>query len=479
MFVDRKHELNFLNNLIARSRPGPAQLALMYGRRRVGKSELLMQWAAQSGLPFTYWEAVKETATQQRARLFAKLLNVPISAAPVHRSWPELWDAAAPLLKAKRQILILDELPYAAESDSAMLSSLQYAWDQHFQKSELVIVLCGSQVRVMETLFSRQSPLFGRMTAQWRLDPLPFSSLAEFFPKWDADARVASYAMLGGIPAYLNWLDPDMDLIGNIRQVILNPGSMFLAEPAFLMYDEVREPSSYLAILKAMGSGAHTLTEISEKSFIPTTSMNFYLNTLQELYLVERRLPVTQPKVERGRSKSGRYHLSDPYFRFYFQFLEPFLSTSPFDTEQVVEAVRRNLRAFVGVTAFEDLCRQWVLDQAKAGQLPFLPDSVGSHWSSKVQVDVAAINWKTHDILLGECKWGSDRVDRQVARDLIEKKTPLVVKDLPERSESWRVHYALFARSGFTPAAVAEMKKVQGNLIDLKQIDALLGRQPV
>ena len=221
MFVDRQQELDFLNSLITRSRPGPAQLVLMYGRRRVGKSELLMQWAAQSGLPFTYWEAVKETATQQRARLFAKLLNVPVSAAPVYRSWPELWDAAAPLLQAKRQILILDELPYAAEANSAMLSSLQYAWDQHFQKSDLVIVLCGSQVRVMETLFSRQSPLFGRMTAQWRLEPLAFSSLAEFFPKWDADARVAAYAILGGIPAYLNWLDPGVDLIGNIRQVIL------------------------------------------------------------------------------------------------------------------------------------------------------------------------------------------------------------------------------------------------------------------
>jgi AAA+ ATPase superfamily predicted ATPase len=476
MFVDRQQELGFLNSLLTRNRPGPAQLALMYGRRRVGKSELLMQWAAQSGLPFTYWEAVKETATQQRQRLFAKLLNVPISAAPIYRSWPELWDAAAPILQAKRQILILDELPYAAESDSAMLSSLQYAWDQHFQKSELVIVLCGSQVRVMETLFSRQSPLFGRMTAQWRLEPLPFSSLAAFFPKWDADERVAAYAMLGGIPAYLNWLDPDMDLIGNIRQVILNPGSMFLAEPAFLMYDGVREPSSYLAILKAMGSGAHTLTEISEKSFIPTTSVNFYLNTPQELYLVERRLPVTQTKAERGRSKSGRYHLNDPYFRFYFQFLEPFLSTSPFDIDQVAEKVRRNLRAFVGGTAFEDLCRQWVLDQAKAGQLPFLPDRVGSHWSSKVQVDVAAINWKTHDILLGECKWGVDRVDRQVARELIENKAPLVLKDLPERSEEWHVHYALFARSGFTPAAAAEIQKVGGSLVDLKQIDAVLGR---
>lgn len=476
MFVDRRQELDFLNSILTRSLAGSAQLMLMYGRRRVGKSELLMQWAAQSGLPFTYWEAVKETATQQRARLFARLLSVPVSAAPVYRSWPELWDAAAPLLQAKRQILILDELPYAAEADSAMLSSLQYAWDQYFQKSELVIVLCGSQARVMQTLFSRQSPLFGRMTAQWRLEPLPFSSLAAFFPKWNADARVAAYAMLGGIPAYLNWLNPGMDLIGNIRQVILNPGSMFLAEPAFLMYDEVREPSSYLAILKAIGSGAHTLTEISEKSFIPTASVNFYLNTLQELYLVERRLPVTQTKAERRRSKSGRYHLSDPYFRFYFQFLEPFLSTSPFDKEQVVEAVRRNLRAFVGVTAFEDLCRQWVTTQARAGQLPFSPDSVGSHWSSKVQVDVAAINWKTHDILLGECKWGADRVDRQVARELIENKTPLVLKDLPEKSESWRVHHVLFARSGFTPAAVAEMQKVQGSLVDLKQIDAVLGQ---
>lgn len=124
-----------------------------------------------------------------------------------------------------------------------------------------------------------------------------------------------------------------------------------------------------------------------------------------------------------------------------------------------MEAVRRNLRAIVGVTAFEDLCCQWVLAQAAAGQLPFLPDSVGSHWRSKVQVDVVAINWKTHDILLGECKWGADRVDRQVARELIENKAPLVLKELPERSEEWRAHYALFARAGFTPAATLRYRR--------------------
>jgi AAA+ ATPase superfamily predicted ATPase len=484
MFVDRRLELDFLNRLLIRAHPGPAQLVLMYGRRRVGKTELLLQWAEQSvrqrAASYTYWEAVKENATQQRARLFAKLLNVPVPAAPVYRSWPDLWDAAAPLLQTKaapgmRHILILDELPYSADADPAMLSSLQYAWDQHFQKSGLVIVLCGSHVRVMETLLSRQSPLFGRMTAQWHLEPLPFSSLSEFFPKWNADERVAVYAILGGIPAYINWLDPKLDLIANIRQVILSPGSMFLAEPDFLLYDEVREPNSYLAVMKAIGSGAHTLTEIGERAFIPSTSVNFYLNTLQALRLVERRLPVTQPKAERGRSRSGRYHLSDPYFRFYFQFLEPFLSSSPFDPDQVIEAIRRNLRAFVGGTAFEDLARQWVWAQGKAGQLPFTPDSIGSHWSRRVQIDVVALNWKTHEILLGECKWGSDRIDRQVVRELVEKKTPLLLKDLPGEGGSWHVHYALFGRSGFTPAAADEMKKHQGILVDLKAIDQVLG----
>ena len=104
MFVDRQEEITFLNDLLNRKHPGPAQLILMYGRRRVGKSELLMHWAAQSGLDFTYWEAVKETATQQRTRLYSKLLNVPYLSAPTYRSWPELWDAAAPQLQGKRQI---------------------------------------------------------------------------------------------------------------------------------------------------------------------------------------------------------------------------------------------------------------------------------------------------------------------------------------------------------------------------------------
>jgi len=111
-----------------------------------------------------------------------------------------------------------------------------------------------------------------------------------------------------------------------------------------------------------------------------------------------------------------------------------------------------------------------------AGELPFIPDAVGSHWSGRVQVDVVAINWQTHDIMLGECKWGADWIDRQVVRDLVGGKTPLLLNDLTDGGKGWKVHYALFARSGFTPAAKTEMQQKAGLLVDLKALDNVLGR---
>lgn len=474
MFVDRHQELAFLNSLLNRQHPGPAQLVLLYGRRRVGKTELLLHWVRNSGVDFTYWAAVRESPTMQRNRLFARLLNVPEESAPAHRSWPALWDAAAGLLKDKKHILILDELPYAAEADPAILSALQHAWDQHFQHSNLIIILCGSHVRVMETLLSRQSPLFGRMTSQWHLDPLPFSSLQEFFPNWTADERVAAYAIVGGIPAYLNWLNPAESLVENIRNVILSPGGMFLAEPAFLLYDEVRELKNYMAVLKAIGAGHHALNEISDHSFLPGTAVNAYLSTLQELRLVERRLPVTLRPGKQEKSRSRRYHLSDPYFRFYFHFLAPFQDNPMLNADQILQRIQQNLRAFVGATSFEELCRQWIVVQGKVGNLPFSPVAVGSHWSRRVQVDVVAINWESKEILLGECKWGLDQIDRQVAHDLIGEKTRLALLDLPDMGQGWKVHHALFGRQGFTNAAKSEMQSGGGMCIDLKQLDAIL-----
>ncbi len=473
MFIDRREELAFLNRLLTRKQPGPAQMVLLYGRRRVGKTELLKHWAQQSGIEYIYWAADKEPAALQRRSFMATMLNMPEEQATAFDSWPTLWRWLAPHLaeKADKQLLILDELSYASAADPALLSALQHAWDHHLKESNIILVLCGSQVTTMEAIMQHQSPLFGRFTGQWHLQPLPFSSLREFFPDWSVEERVALYAIVGGIPAYLRWLDSDLTLIENIRQVILQPGNIFLAEPELLLYDELRDLSTYQAILRAISKGHHTLKAISNDCLIGSSNLTFHLGKLQQLRLIERRLPVTLTTAQQRKSKQGRYHLSDPFFRFYFRFLFPHLS-SLMSQEEITAHIKNELRAFVGLS-FEKLAQQWVVNQARAHNLPFAPEAVGSHWSRRVQVDVVAINHQNREILLGECKWGEGKINRQVVRELIEQKGPKVRQEL-QNGEDYAFHYAVFARAGFTAAAAAELSARQGLLINLAALDDVL-----
>lgn len=468
MFVDRDAELKFLQSVLTRRRPGPGQLIMVYGRRRVGKTALLRHWAEQGGTPWIYWTAQKEPAQLQRRKLFAQILgrNPALPSNPTFESWSDLWDATAPLLTSRRQLLVLDELPYAAEADPAMLSALQLAWDRHFQDSPAVIALCGSHVRAMETLLAHQSPLFGRMTGQWHLQPLPFGVLRQFFPSWSPEEQVAAYAIVGGVPAYLRWFDPDHTLVENIRERILAPGSLALAEVEFLLYDEVREPRVYLSILQAIGNGAHSLSEISNAALVAQTNLSVYLATLQDLRLVERRIPATVPPAKQRSSKQGRYHLSDPFHRFYFRFLQPNEAEVSYQPERVLTLIQQGLRAFVGGTTWEELARQWVIQQARQQALGFTPERVGSHWSRRVQADVIAVSWTERTILIGECKWGAEAVDKATVRDLLERTVPLVLADLPDKGAGWRTRPMIFARAGVTPAGRAELAAHAGHVID-------------
>ena len=243
------------------------------------------------------------------------------------------------------------------------------------------------------------------------------------------------------------------------------------AEPAFLLYDEVRDPRAHLAILQAIGAGQHALSDIANAALVGRTHLTAYLARLQELRLVERRLPVTIPPNQRGRSRQGRYHLSDPYFRFYFRFIAPHYDELTYRPEKVLPLIREGLRAFVGQTAFEELSRQWLIEQGQAGRLPFEPEEVGSHWSRQVQVDAVAVNWRRRSILLGECKWGTDQVGQDVVREMIERKAPLVLQVLPAAGEGWTVQYAFFARAGFTEAARSLARTHGALLVDLDRLD--------
>jgi AAA+ ATPase superfamily predicted ATPase len=233
---------------------------------------------------------------------------------------------------------------------------------------------------------------------------------------------------------------------------------------------------AHLAILKAIGAGNHTLSEISNAALVSKAHLSAYLARLQELRLVERRLPVTIAPAKRRRARRGRYHLSDPYFRFYFRFLAPNQDELAYHPELVTLHIQEGLRAFVGMTAFEELSRQWITEQGRARVLPLAVQEVGSHWSRAVQVGVVAVNWAERAILLGECRWGTGALDRAVVREMLEVKSPKVLKDLPDGGAGWRVHHAFFARAGFTEVARAYAKAASAILVDLTVLDADLGR---
>jgi AAA+ ATPase superfamily predicted ATPase len=473
-FVGRQRELDELNQVLAQ---GGAQFLLVYGRRRVGKTTLILHWAQQTGRPLIYWVATRDTPAQVRFGFTQALWAwaYPGSqAVPRFGTWSEIFETAAQLIGDQPVILIMDEFSYATESDSALPSNLQAAWDHLFKERYVTIVLAGSHIGMMVELMGYHAPLYGRFTAQLPVDPLPFPALGDFLPRYPAAERVAVYAVTGGIPAYLERFDSTESIGSNIQRLFMRRTGMFRSEPFLLVGDVIRrETQTYEAVLKAVASGRRTPQEIGSMLGVTSSYLSPYLKQLETLRLIDRRLPATIPPDRRRTSRSSRYHLADAYLRFYFRFIAPNLGLVEQElTGLLWERMSEQFRAFVGGTAFEDLCRSWTLAQARAATLPFMPEIVGSHWAQDVQVDVVALNWREQAILLGECKWGVNAVRRSVVRELVQEKTPKVLQALPDGGDGWAVFHVLFARAGFTEPARTEAQTHRATLVDLAALDS-------
>lgn len=472
MFVDREQDLADLNDIL--SRPG-AQLILVSGRRRVGKTTLLIEWARRSGCPLVYWVASRSSAGVLLQDFSQTIWHHShphdvIPASFSYDTWTEAYRQIAALAAGQRLIAIQDEFAYATDADSSLPSLLQNAWDHHLKQSQVCLVLAGSHISLMNDLQARAAPLYGRFTAQLRVDPLPFRALKAFFPRYDMEKRVAVYAILGGIPAYLEHFSDQYTLRENLERTVIRRTGMFRSEPMVLVGDLVREPRYYAAILRVIAAGRHTPDEIEKAGAVPPGNAGKYLNKLVELHLVERRLPATIPRGQ--RTTQSRYYLRDPFLRFYYRFLEPNQDLLELElTDALWSLINEQLRAFIGVTAFEELCREWTRVEGRTGRLAFIPQAISGHWSPTVQVDVAAVSWREKAILLGECKWGTGPVPRQVVSELVEDKTPKVLATLPGGQTAWKVYHAVFAQAGFTEAAEAMAREHGATLVNLERLE--------
>lgn len=438
MFLNRVRELAFLERWWSR---GPG-LAVLYGRRRVGKTELLRNFARDRQAVF--YVATQTTLPEQLRELGTALeAALPQAAGVSFADWSAAWRFLA--AQAREPLLVvLDEFPYLVESDSSLPSVLQKAWDTGLSQSQLRLVLCGSSVSLMErSALAEKSPLYGRRTAQYLLEPLRFHEAGEFFPGLPPAERFLRFATLGGIPAYCLQFDPEASFWDSVREQILAKGSFLRDEVPFLLMQELREPRTYMALLAAIAEGRTRLSDIADRALGPggQNQATFYLQTLQSLRLVERVVPLTESQPH--KSRRGQYRLRDPFVRFWFRYVLPEQTRLELGLEDRVleQRIQPDFASFCA-PVFEQICRESLLHLA----LPFAPAHVGSWWSSQAEVDVVAWDQHRSEVLVGECKWSERSVGENVLADLDRNAHPLL--EILHPRKVWR---ALFARS-FTPA---------------------------
>jgi len=460
MFVNRVAELELLEKRYA---SGKAEFFVLYGRRRVGKTELLAHFCEGKRSIFFVSDLGSEISlrTALSAAVNSTLFG-PNQMKAVYATWEDLFHALAQAAQNERLVVVLDEFPYLATAHPPLATILQRVWDQTLKNSQVMLILCGSYIGMMEeTILGYQAPLYGRRTAQYLLEPLQFKDARLFYPSFPLEDQVRAYAVYGGAPAYLRTIQSQQPLNLNILDGILTRGSFLYDEVRFILQQELREPRNYFAILQAIAAGKTRLNEIKQATGIEGATA--YLDPLQQLHLVERLVPVTETQPQ--KSRRGIYRLKDHYLRFWFRYIHPNRSQLERGGAQMIldNKVVPEIDQFTSL-AFEKVCQQFFWQAGLSGKLPFIPVNIGNWWNANEEIDLIVLG--EEDAILVECKWTSKPVGIDILAEL-ERKATLVKPELRNHP----IHFALCSRSGFTPQLLEDAKRRHDvALFDLPEI---------
>lgn len=458
-FVNRQHELNDLEELW-----GPQfQLALLWGRRRVGKTRLIQQFTA--GKPAIVYQADEGTAAEQLARLTDRILAYSDDAALAPQPLAN-WDAAiATLLRFAREakrdghplLLVLDEFPRLVVSTPRLPSMLQDAIEDIRREGlPLFIVLAGSQIALYEQ-HVMHGPLYGRRTWGEQLPPLDYQEAAEFFPNWSASDRLRAWALLGGIPYYLEQWNPSRSLEWNIINRLLMKGSVLYDEAELMIKEELgADAATYLSIIAAVADGATRQGEIASLVGIDSPAASFYLKQLSRLHMADHVYP-----IESGTgSRRGIWQISDHYLRAWFAFVRSNRTDLEARRADRVfrDRIRPRLDAFVSKPAFEDAVRAHAGESVGSDPEYPVTGRIGAWWgpipdesapgsrrTREGEIEIAGYDGRNL-VLAGEAKWSRSRESGEALAQL--RRTVVHVPGYdPDRTR-----LAIYARSGFTAA---------------------------
>ncbi|ONN27462.1 ATPase [Thermosipho affectus] len=453
MFIGRERELKSLNELY---KDDKFQFVVVYGRRRVGKTTLLLEFCKEK--PCIFYVADESVDSISLEKFSKEVFSYfHLNGLSSFRTWEEAFNFLGERSKEKRLVVVIDEFQYLVNSNKSIPSILQKLIDHHLKNTKLFLIICGSYVSFMEKeVLGYESPLYGRRTAQFEITTFDFFDSKKFFLKYDLKRQVSVYGILGGTPQYLITFDENLDVFENVKQKILNKLSYLYEEPRFLLREELREPMLYNSILEALATGRTKLNEIATKIKVNNAKVSKYIDTLINLKIVEKIKP--EPIGKTGRSSI--FKIKDNFFRFWYRFV--------FENRELIEqglldtVLEKKIKPFIndylgGV--FEDIAFEYLKKMNKNGKLPFVFERIGKWWGNnpikkqKEEIDIVA--YDKENILFGECKWKNGLVDMTIVKKMIDKS---VLFDFKNK------FYVFFSKNGFTDEVV-NFSKVSGNIL--------------
>lgn len=457
MFIGRKKELQFLNE---RYNSKKAELIVLYGRRRVGKTETLKEFCKNK--KHIFYSCKECTDTEQLKSFSQIVLKTGIPASNYisnFENWEQLFKSILEIESKEKKLLIIDEFPYMVKNNKEIPSILQNLWDNLLKDKNVMIILCGSSMSFIEKeILAEKNPLYGRATGIYKMTQMDFYDAIKFFPNFSLEDKIYAYSILGGIPHYLKEFDDSKTLAQNIQDSILKKGCILYNEIEFLLHQELRETTLYNTIIEAIALGNTKLNDIYLKTNIDKTKIIVYITNLMELEIIEREFPVDSSLKEKANIQRGIYKLTDNFFKFWYAYVFPNISSLELgDTKGVYNLyVKPELNHFSS-KAFENICIEYLKNLNIENKLEFRFKTIGRWWNNNDEIDIIATDGK--QLILGECKFKNSPMSKSDYIDLKEK-----------YKTNNRIYYYLFSKSGFNKSLIelAEVEKIR--LIQLKDL---------
>lgn len=452
MFIGRNKELNKLNKMYDSD---SFELAVIYGRRRVGKTTLIREFCKDKrAIYFISREASDFFNLENFSKDVFEITLNQTSGSAKFLNWEDAFDYIYNISKDERIILVIDEYPYLAQSNRSISSILQAHIDMKLKESKLFLILCGSSMSFMENqVLGYKSPLYGRRTAQFKVKPFIFFESIRYHKNFTNEEKAIIYGITSGIPEYLSKINDSKSLKDNIIDLFLDDTGHLFEEPSSLLKQELREPATYNTIITSIAKGASKLNEISTKSSLENNKCAKYLSSLISLGIVRKEKPVNE-----DTSKKSIYVIEDNMFKFWYRFIPDnmthIVSGNPKRLyEKIIEP---QISHYMG-TIFEEICKQYILIKNSNGELPIMFGKIGKWWGGnpilkkQEEIDIMAIGEES-SVIYGECKWTNDLIDNNVLENIIRRGNLFQYKDK---------YYYLFSKSGFTQECI---NKAETNL---------------